>query len=354
MFSKQRKRRQAPKISVTVRSKGRRLASGKRVVKKSEMKTVTMPRQRRRRISAPAVGSVVQRGFYGFSFSAAAPHDEFPEGGLRIVGTLPGTSASGALVHDTASVGLFGTTGLHWAAVCPGGSTTTGTGAGLSASLFSGTGVLAVFAQYFRRFRFRRLEMEYNSSVNVSDVENTVVQIGYDRDSYAAAYTTPTLTSTVNASSVRFSSWVPEQRVPIIELMRSDKADELWYCSGANTTITESSSIMRQSYQGAIFAQTNAVALADTTLGNVLYHFVLDLYGFTNQAVADPGFLKSNKQELKRVELPRGNDHRHAPQPDEKETSSFDFVDLTPRSKREKETPPPSVRASSEKGSRRV
>jgi hypothetical protein len=264
---------------------------------------------------------------------------------------LPGTSASGSLVHDTAGIGLFGTTGLAVSHVCPGGNTTTGTASGSSAALFSGTGVLAVFAAYFRKYRFRRLEAEYNSQLTPNDAETTIIQMSYDRDPFTIANAVvPGMTTYVNANSNRFTSWVPERKVPLIELSRSDPADRLWYTSAANTAITESSAIMRDAYQGTVTAVTNSVSLADTVLGNVLYHFSIDLYGFTNVPAGDPGY-DSKRLRVDRDEKSVGQQPAAAPIRDKGDSKLelHDFVELTPKSRRVSETPPPSVRVGSRK-----
>ncbi len=339
-------------------------AKPKRRVARPEAKIVSKPRRAPKNgirsreqvsfMSAPVSSTVVRRNFFGFKFGAAAPHDEFPEGGLRISGVLPGTSSSGTLVSDLVTDGLFGVTGAYTVLVSPTGNSSSGV-----TSVFSSTGPLAIFSQYFRRYRFRHLEAEYNSRIATSSSDNVTIQISYERDPEVAANTTYSATSAVTAQTARFNSWVPEARIPLIDLRSMSKSDELWWCAKAGDASTDTVSLNRQLFQGAIVAvrtQSTSPA-ADVTLGNLLFRFSVDLYGFTNQPELDITRREKkegeNKKELKRVELSRTSDQRHSVQP---EVSGFDFVELTPRSKREKDekTPPPSVRASSEKGSRRA
>lgn len=305
-------------------------------------------------VAAPIATSAIRRDFFGFRFGSAPAHDEFPEGGLRISGTLPGTSASGSVVNDTVSLGIFGTAGLLGIAVEPSGATI-GTGVG---ALFSSTGPLAVFSTFFRRYRFRKLEAEYNGILPTSSVDNKLIQISYERDPWCGGTTAYNITGAVTAQTTRFNGWVPEVRMPLIDSRIASRDDELFWTGSAadGMSISGSAADIRQRVQGVVLGLTTSIAPAEVVFGNIIYRFTVDLYGFTNQSgtgVPMKTLRLSQEQELKRVELPRTVDLRHTVQP---EREGFDFVDLTPRSKRERDekTPPPSVRASSEKGSRRA
>lgn len=355
MQSKQGKRgkalKQVRRVAGAIASAARSVNAKKR--QKKAPQRSTMPRERVNSVIAPIAASTIRRNFFGFRFGQAPPHDEFPEGGLRISGTLPGTSASGAIVNDTVSVGLFGTAGLLGVAVEPSGATV-GT---LVGALFSSTGPLAIFSQYFRRYRFRKLIAEYNGTIPTSSVDNKLLQFSYERDPFCASTTAYSITTAVTAQTARFNGWVPEVVMPMISSDQSARDDELFWTGPAGDAMTTASyaADIRQRVQGVVLGTTTSVAASEVVMGNILYRFTVDLYGFTNVVnTGVPRRVLEEKQELKRVELPRTNDHRHSLQPDEKELRSFDFVDLTPKSRREKETPPPSVRASSEKGTRRA
>jgi hypothetical protein len=270
-------------------------------------------------------------------FGAAAPHDEFPEGGLRISGVLPGSGVTNKLNGDysTGNTGLWNVDGRVWACVHPGGLTLSGV-VGLAVNLFSGTSPIAVIQQYFRKFRFRKLAMEYNGTLNAASAETRTLQISYERDGEMldSKYLTATQDELVNSTSTRFSSWASDVMCPLIDQKRTDSADELFYTCRANDTITSSSAAFnRQVAQGLVSSAANAVpTAAETVYGTCLWHFVVDLYGFTNLQSTDFAFALQPK-----VKRDKG---------DEKFS---DFVELTPKSRRVSETPPPSVRVSSKK-----
>jgi hypothetical protein len=299
-------------------------------------------RERKDVIRAPLAQSVVQRNFYGWRFERAAPHDEFPEGGLRICGLLPGTSASGTLVNDTANVGLFGTSGLFCTLVNPTGATTTGALA--TAQLFSATGPLCTFAQYFRRYRFRSLHGEFASSIDAANSGNKTITISYERDPVVGLTTAYTATTAITAQSVRFPSWTPQVVIPFIDQKRHDAADELWYTTLAGDGYTTGITYDRQTSQGAIIAVTNSIG-SEVVFGYMMYRFCIDLYGFTNQTQVGAALRSDSEKKSEGLRL------SSAPSRDKGDSKSelCDFVELTPKSRRVSETPPPSVRVGSRK-----
>jgi hypothetical protein len=333
MQSKQGKRSKALKQN---RKTASARAAPRREAKRERKAPAIAPREKRTYLSAPINSSTIRRNFFGFSFGRAAPHDEFPEGGLRIAGTLPGTSVSGSIVNDVSSVGVFGTTGQTGIAVDPTGTT----GPGLSA-LFSNTGPLATFAQFFRRYRFRSLVATYNGSIPTSSADNKLVQISYERDAWNVASTIYTLTNAVTAQTARFNSWVPEVVLPFISHQKESRDDELFWTGQAGDNIGSTvAAEFRQRLQGALIGVTTAVApTADVVFGNVIYRFEIDLYGFTNVINAGvPTLRKKPELSLTEASMDKG---------DRKEL--HDFVELTPKSRRVDSTPPPSVRVSSRK-----
>lgn len=247
---------------------------------------------------APLAASGRLSRFFGLKFDRASPHDEFPEGGLRITGVLPGSISTSTLTSDLTNYGLWANgAGSTWALVTPCGSLDS-VGSN-SQNLFSGSGPLSGFAQWFRRFRFRKLSMLYNGRQPVSSVDNRVCQVSYERDAFMAE-TNPSYTTAVNSTTVRFNSWEPNVQIPIIDQTRSDKADELWYCTAQNDTIAGGSTLSRILWQGAISAMGDAPATpADITLGQCMFSFTIDLYGFTNQSEGVLPQLKAEKVEKK-------------------------------------------------------
>lgn len=341
MQSKQGKRSKAPKQSTR---RPRSKAEGKKRPKTSQPLS-----KRFENINsiAPLAGSKIQRGFFAWKFGAAAPHDEFPEGGLRISGMLPGTSASGTIVNDTISEGVFGSGGLQVVLINPNGCTTTGGSAIATAALFSSTGPLAVFATYFRRFRFRRLEAEYTSRISAADSSTKLLQFSYERDPATAVYNVWNTTNAVSASTVRFPAWTPSARISIIEQKKPDIADELWYTTIAGDSFSDAIVFERQVCQGGFIGVTTTVAGSDATWGNMLYHFTIDLYGFNNSAPVNAGSQRRLEQRDEKSIGLRPTIDSSSDKGDRKD--SHDFVELTPKSRRVDSTPPPSVRVSSRK-----
>lgn len=320
---------------------------------------VTRPRskakgqfQSRQQVSAPAVGGVIKyRNMLTLGFDRAPAHDEFPEGGLRIVGALPGSSSTSTLNGDYSGsgFGLWGTAGQCVAAVSPTGAS--GVGTVVEAPLFASTSPLAVISQYFRRYRFRKLQMEFTTAISTSNVNTTTLQISYERDAFTAdsMVSTTTMNAGVNSSSVRFPAWQPRIMVPLIEQARHDRADELWYTTPAADSITTTDpSNTRMAFQGAVTAIAASLpTTAETIYGDVLWHFVVDLYGFTNKVA---GVVPAR---LVRTSKPRCDPGDEKSRPEEP-----DYVSLTPRKSvaplkvevpDDKRQPPASTRQSSKK-----
>lgn len=267
-------------------------------------------------------------------FASASPHDEFPEGGLKVSGTLPygGNSGTGIFVQDTVLLGIASAAGLASIAVNPSGAIVTGT----TEPLFTATSPIAVFAQFFRKFRFRKLAMEWTSLISpgastAAAGAGLQVQFSYENDIVTAEQTSATynlLTATQAVHNTRFTAWANDIRCPLIDQRRIDRADELFFCSGAGDSQSAAGdAALRQTHQGAIVCVGSALnGTADLSIGTGLVHFEVDLYGFTNLA---SGVLPSRR----RVEAKR---------PEVKSDAVLDegeLVDLTPRSNRLKLKP---------------
>lgn len=295
-------------------------------------------------VAPVAMGLIQRNSMFRWRFGAAAPHDEFPEGGLRIAGVLPGSSNTATLTQDTANLGLFGTAGLPAAGVHPSGVTTSN-----MVDLFSSTGPLAVFAQFFRKYRFRKLSGQVDTMITTGGalgansaatvLGSPVIQLTLEKDVWtadqvagAAGFTIDNSVQSTNCT--RFNAWANDVTCPLINQSSSDRSDELYYCDAAGDVITSaaSSAELRQQFQGAVVATANAVnTLADLKLSKVLWHFEIDLYGFTNIAASveplKPPVLRTREGKSH----DRGDFKRPVDQPDADLT---DFVSLTPRSNR--------------------
>jgi len=291
-------------------------------------------------IRAPVtVGSISRNNMFGWRFGAAAPHDEYAEGGLRISGVLPGSASTAVLTQDTALLGLFGTAGVSAVMVNPTGSPSTDT----ATALFSATGPLAVFAQFFRKFRFRKLTFETNSMIPTGGALGAngaatalgapIVQISYEKDPFVANQNSGsyTIDSAVQTSCcTRFNAWANDVMCPLISERKNDGADTLFYVDAAGDSITASNSaILRQCCQGAVLATVNAVnTVADLPLAKVLIHFSVDLYGFTNIAESVEPRRKSGSVSEKK------GDVKYLSAASVPDVDLTDFVSLTPRSNR--------------------
>lgn len=288
---------------------------------------VTMPRISQRQMAAPLNTAVVQSRFFGMRFSSAPSHDEFPEGGLRIVGRLP--SNDGNFTELKSVYGLFANGGLAGSSIAP--VSPTGAWTVNSAVLFSPTSPLAVFAAYFRKFRFRKLGIEFTSEIPPGATTNATgsglaLQVAYEpdivtADSLAQTYTIDT--SVVSANCTRFPAWQPEILAPCINARVSLPSDELYYVTPAYDEL-KGPAEMRQSVQGAVTANGSVLnGSAALVLGKVLVDFVVDLYGFTNS----PAGLTTGVADTK-VPTVKHSDEKY---PDADMT---EFVEIAPSSNR--------------------
>lgn len=278
-------------------------------------------------IQAPANYGIVQSRMFGLRFDRAAPHDEFPEGGLRIHGVLP--YSQGVFTNDTVLFGVASSAGLASVGINPTAATVNGT----TVAMIASTSPLAVFAQYFRRFRFRRVNVNYSSMIapGVTDTaagSGLVIQVAHEPDIVTAeqasgSYTQDT--AVVSKNCTRFAVWTNNLICPVISEQKSSASDELFYCTGPGDVIaTTGDAEMRQAFQGAFTATSSAVTSGgDVAIAKVLIEFAVDLYGFTNIAV---GVLPSkNRTKLGREEK---RPSERVEKSDEKDSRDYELVSL--------------------------
>lgn len=225
-------------------------------------------------------GVIRPKAMTPWRFGAAPAHDLHPHGGLRIVGVLP---MAVDMVNDTVALGGFGTAGLAPVGVNPSGAVVTGQ----TESLFSPTGPLAVFAQYFRHFRFRKLRLSTTSSISVADTTDSqkAVQLAYEPDIVTASQTSYSGIGTgVTERCVRFPAWTPQVDFDAISETAHTPSDELFFTTGAADSIAAAGDAeIRQAFQGAVTCLMLSVhATSDVVFATVLVEFVVDLYGFSN------------------------------------------------------------------------
>jgi len=238
-------------------------------------------------MAAPIATGVVQRRFFGMRFGAAPPHDEFPEGGLRLSGVLP--SNDGTFVEGKSVYGLFNSGAIGAAAINPTGAFTTNT-----AELFSASGPLAIFAEFFRRFRFRKLGLQVTSEVmpgvtTAAAGAGLILQVAHEPDIFTADSLAQSASYTQEAAVVsgemtRFAAWANDIYCPVIAEKSATRSDELFFIEQENKGASTAAS-MRQQNQGAVTALGSALQVSTAlTVSKVLVEFVVDLYGFTNVA----------------------------------------------------------------------
>jgi len=297
---------------------------------------VRRPRQRRSMdppgsgaghpVYAPVATAMTRLTGNMFRFGAAAPHDDFPEGGLRISGRIVNTLSDTAIAPTTGT-GVLGnvTTGGGggvFAVVSP-SSWLTGTWPFPSAIGGTTVGFLYAGSRYFRRYRFRKLCLIYEGACSTTTAGS--VQMAYDSDAASAFNNAsggaPSQSTMATSRAVRFPVWTPSAVLECIGEKKHDGADYLYQISsGAITTTLANSADARTLFQGAYSAVTDVSG--PLLLGHFAWEFVLDLYGFTNTVADVPSLLFNDKKEDSR---------RHAEEL-KAESSDSELVDLHPAS----------------------
>jgi hypothetical protein len=288
-------------------------------------------------------------------FTAAPVHDDFPEGGLRIVGMLPpneddslgpiasttGTSTGGFKPSTSAANSSYS----NYFPVSP----TANSNSVYAAGGFlhgSSANVISTLAQYFRYFRYRRLFLHYEGESPTTTLGT--VQFTYDRDMNSSAAQTALVGGNIRQAAIsttvvdRFPWWTPKAEVQLINDMKCSPADKLYALTSAGLTIasTKPNADFELLTQGAISCTTDTAQTASAqTLGRFRWEFVLDLYGFcgypADNSVAmrkpdpeKPIRTSSDRGDVKSTLPPNGEDTEH------------EYVDLTPRVMRVRELEP--------------
>lgn len=256
-----------------------------------------------------------------FRFGAAALHDDFPEGGLRISGRIVNTFSDTAIAPATGS-GVFGATtgGLCFGAVSP-SSWLTSTYAFPSAIGGTTVGFLYAGSRYFRRFRFRKLRLIYEGACSTTTAGS--IQLAYDPDAeavYGASFSGgPTQATMATSRSIRFPVWTPQAALDLVDEKKNDGADKLYQIeSGALAASTATSADSLTLFQGAYSGITDVSG--PLLLGHFAWEFVLDLYGFSNVVPPAPTMRSWERKELpmRRIEELKG------------ESSDSELVDIHP------------------------
>lgn len=300
----------------------------------------------RQLVAAPLNVGVSMSHFFGWKWGEAPKHVEYPSGGLRISGCLPSANGLFTEAKDT-TYGLFASGTLASAMINPCGSYVSTT----SAALFDPASPLAVFAQYFRKFHFAALDVDFKSEVPPGVVLQSggaglQIQVSYESDPLTAASlgATYTIDSAVTSGLCdRTDAWV-SKRFPVIRQGANSPSRELFFITLAGEIESAAGDAsIRQSCQGAVTAVGSTFnGTSALNIGKILLYFTVDLYGFSNVVAGDINRAKRDFRQscLRRAiaaeQGPRSepNVDRKSKAPSEDEPDACEIVDLTPKSTR--------------------
>jgi len=267
-------------------------------------------------------------------FERAAPHEDFPEGGLRL-------GCFSRLVNLTTNAGSPLILGSTQSSICvsPNGAfVTTNT---IGDFLAPTTDFVPQVARYFRRWRCRKMRLHYVPGVGtiVADWDGVKgITFSFDMDApVLSTEATPTANTAVGARSISITPSMPCVFDAVIRQTAS-RDDELYFMSGAgdSVAITAQFAEVRQLFQGGVFvvADNNATA-GSVVLGTIWAEYEFDVYGFTNQPEIGniPALRKKRLAALAKreaEEIPDAGDSKR-PSVDYPDADG-DFVDLTPKS----------------------
>jgi len=302
--------------------------------------------------SAPVSAQAHSTNFMSQKFGSAARHDDYPEGGLRIVGEVPNNydDSLGLIASGTATTtGCFGSSSNNvndlgqFYGVSP-TAYINSTRSGPGATMFGQSGnCIGSMAQFFRAFRFRRLWLRYEGEAPTSTIGS--LQVSYDRDTNSGlnvALASATTSQIKAASGVvsRFPWWEPRADVKLIDDMKSSGGDRLWEITQTNTAVATSvaNADMEMLFQGVVLAITDTAQTASVqNLGRYRWVFVLDLYGFNSYAADGSINYTALRKDApsKDLSLAQSHDRGDVKRPvDQRDADLTDFVNLSPKSNR--------------------
>jgi hypothetical protein len=239
--------------------------------------------------SAPVTTVNVSSRLWNFSFGAAARHNKFPEGGLRIAGRAVNLSFDNLTQPTTLNtLGLLTAGGTGWISVCPMAASSASSSSALNpfGGVSANTPVSSI-ASWFNFFRLRKLIIHYEAGC--SSATPGTIQISYTRDlNQALARWSATAPQSYTATS--FSQRGPvwqSQDVTCIDEKAADMADELFENVNASVAPTLANADQLRFFQGAVDFRGDQLGTgsAGTAYGRWSTSFVIDLYGFNQLAV---------------------------------------------------------------------
>lgn len=211
-------------------------------------------------------------------FGQAAPHEDYPDGGCRLSGSIRRASA----VTTVGSPYLFGTASSicvsPQAALCA-----TYTISGQAASTF-----LPTVSTYFRQWICRYLRVRWVPAVGTDSTTWDGVKsisMAYDMDApvQSVAYTTTVTTALLGGNrNINFAPSLPTELVAIPRQPAS-RDDELNWITGSADSLagTTAPAEVRTIFQGGVFVIGTTPTTGNVELGGVWIDYEFDLYGFT-------------------------------------------------------------------------
>jgi hypothetical protein len=168
---------------------------------------------------------------------------------------------------------------------------------------------IANMAQFFRKFRFRKLTWVYETALAVNN--SLSVQFSYDRD-VSAMYANATHAGVQRAYSgqiaTRVPAWAPQPvRCPLINETKTSRSDELFTTTGAGDGVTvslTSEATLQKYFQGSVagcLAGTH-VSTGISIIGYGHWEVELDLYGFSS-SIGETLLLLQAKKAAERKDL---------------------------------------------------
>lgn len=224
----------------------------------------------------PAAFSEVTDGLFACNFGAAAVHDDFPEGGLRMSMRLPA-----ALVAGTYNTGVYNAYGNGYSgfflnpqnAYYP----------SYSGFMTPSGSLLEYISVYFRRFRYRKLDVHYVPRIGTSGTGSAgYIGLAFASDPHDVYdLSGNSIDYAMAGRSLKTSRYQPAT-LRAIETRKEDPADALYYGTAAQDGVSTVANV-RQVAQGCVLVRNDeALAGATLTLGDLVLDIVIDLYGPIN------------------------------------------------------------------------
>jgi hypothetical protein len=243
-------------------------------------------------ISAPLLVGVNRTNTGAFPrFGQAPVRPSFPEGGLR----MSGTATPYYYLHtpNSTSYGAFGTnaTSRIYTLVNPTGAYYNGT---YDYTLLDNSSALPNISAFFRCFRFRKLVIEYIPTIGTNESDSELKQritLAWTPDSQEILQDVANVAQFDRPRAVSFPSWEPFVFTAIDDGKLVNDKDAPLYPINAIQDVYSTVGLLNSNNQGAlIWLGSDLVATSSKRLGNLILHYVIDLYGFASVKITTNTF----------------------------------------------------------------